>query len=352
MLTGFRGTFVIAWAQIEVDGQRAADPSEVRAGVAFSWSGEAQRVDGPPGLLELDDDASLADLRRRAVGRGSVRLCLGGGPLQPGIDQSDGGMLSDRGFVVSDGRRSWILTVISAGRAGSPLVMFAGDLPPRETELWVVKGLSDAAVLQPETTGGVVCFTPGTMILTETGPRPVESLVHGDRVQTKDNGPAEVIWIGQRRLTGARLHAMPHLAPVRLRGGALDKGVPDAGLLVSPDHRLVLRGARARDLFNADEVLVTARDLVNDGSITFDRSRREVTYIHLLLPQHEIVFANAVETESFHPDDAALASLDDGQLTDLLRHLPQALTAPMAYGPYSRRVLTSGEAAVLMHGRA
>ena len=162
----------------------------------------------------------------------------------------------------------------------------------------------------PDSTDGVICFTPGTMILTDDGARPVESLTEGSHIQTKDNGCQEVIWVGRRRISGARLHAMPHLAPVRLREGALDKGVPDAGLLVSPDHRLVLRGARARALFNTDEVLVAARDLVNDSTIHRDRTLREVTYIHLLLPNHEIVFANAVETDSFHPASVALDMID------------------------------------------
>ncbi len=55
--------------------------------------------------------------------------------------------------------------------------------------------------------------------------------------------------------------------------------MPDVGLLVSPDHRIVLRGARARALYNADEVLVTARDLIKDHSIIRDHAQREVTYI-------------------------------------------------------------------------
>ena len=86
--------------------------------------------------------------------------------------------------------------------------------------------------------------------------------------------------------------------------------MPDAGLLVSPDRQIVLRGSRAQTLYNAEEVLVTARDLINDHSIIRDHGQREVTYIHMMLPKHEVVFANGVATESFHPASAELTMMD------------------------------------------
>ena len=226
--------------------------------------------------------------------------------------------------------------------------MFVAGLPPRDRDLWVVRHSLDASARRAAA-GGVICFTPGTLIRTETGPRPVETLIEGDRVQTKDNGCQALLWIGSRRLTGARLYAMPQLRPVRINAGALDQGVPDAGLVVSPDHRIVLRGPRARALFNCDEVLVTARDLLNDRTVVTDYTVRDVTYIHMLLPRHQIVFANAVETESFHPASAALATMDPAQLADLEARLPAVTSDPHSYGAYARRVLSVSEAAILQH---
>ena len=54
-----------------------------------------------------------------------------------------------------------------------------------------------------------------------------------------------------------------------------------------------------------------ARDLVDEPR----RGARpcmlpQVTYVHLLLPRHEVVFANGLETESFHPAGEALDSVD------------------------------------------
>jgi hypothetical protein len=112
---------------------------------------------------------------------------------------------------------------------------------------------------------------------------------------------------------------------------------------------MLLRGAPAQALFNSPEVLVPARDLVNGTTVVTDLSVREVTYIHLLLEDHQILWANGVETESFHPANAAMSSLDDTDRKRLLRMLPGIDQDPHKYGDYARRNLSPSEAAILMH---
>lgn len=351
METGLKGTFVISWSQTELDGQSSAPVSDLITGTTWSWTGEAVRVDGPSGIIPLGMSEGEADLRKRAAF--TVRRLLAS--VQADTSCLDAARFHDplfgNSFIVTNGYTSWDVTVIGMGKGRKPLLMFLGEIPPRQTDLWVVSEEISATMRfqADEKPGGVICFTPGTMILTPDGPRDVASLVEGDKVQTKDNGSAELLWIGTRRVTGARLQVMPALCPVRLRAGALDRDVPDAGLLVSPDHRMVLRGARARALFGADEVLVTARDLVNDHSIIFDHSVRDVTYIHMMLPQHEIVFANGVATESFHPASAAVANMQPNEVARMYDRLPEIRGDSQAYGIYARRVLADNEAAILRH---
>jgi len=114
----------------------------------------------------------------------------------------------------------------------------------------------------------------------------------------------------------------------------------------------MVKGARARALFNTDEVLVTARDLVNDQSIYVDRSMREVHYIHMLLESHEVVFANGVESESFHPASAGLENLGEDDRARLFRQVPEIEADANAYGAYARRVISTSEAAILRHNAA
>lgn len=342
------GTTVISWSQVELDGLWGASATGLRRGATFAWAGDPVRVGRRADPLLLGEAEDGRDPRRRgarAVARLLGRLGLAA-PDLPGH-----GPAGDWTLTVTDGRRAWTGTFVRVGSGRPPLLAFEGEPPPRHQELWVVShGVApDAADPGP---GGVICFTPGTLLLTPDGVRPVEALGEGDRLQTLDDGPAEILWRAERRLSGARLHVSPHLAPIRLTEGALDRGVPDSGLLVSPDHRIVLRGARARALFGAEEVLVAARDLVDGRTVLRERGLREVAYVHLLLPRHAVVLANAVATESFHPAGAALASLTEADRERLLRRLPEPAGGPEGYGPFARRVLAGGEAAILMADRA
>jgi hypothetical protein len=237
---------------------------------------------------------------------------------------------------------------------GARLLMLVGDLPPVDQDLWVVRTAIDLthSGAGARTAGGVICFTPDTRLATPMGPRMIRDLQPGDMIETRDNGPQEVLWCGHRRMTGARLYAMPHLRPIRFKAGALGIGRPDEDLLVSPQHRMLLKGPAAQALFNTPEVLVAAEDLLNDQTVIVDHTLREVTYVHILLQRHNVIWANGLESESFHPSNTALDTVDPAQLGALLQLLPGADANPHSYGDYARRNLSSSEAAILRYEMA
>ncbi len=352
MKTGFRGTFVISWSQTELDGLAAAPVASLIVGATWQWSGEAVRMDGPADILVLGPAEETADLRQHAARavRRLVGAALDGNRVEKLPEPED--PVLEAGFALTDGIRRYTATMIEVGEGRAPLLMFLNDLPPMGQDLWVTH-VSDGA-LTPNRSGdvtpSVICFTPDTRIATPDGPRLVRDLEEGDRIQTKDDGPQPIRWIGSRRMSGARLFAMPELRPVRIRAGAVGMDIPDEDLLVSPEHRMLVKGQLAQELFNTSEVLVTARDLINDHTITVDRRLAEVTYVHLLLDRHQIVFANGLETESFHPGTMPLHAIDPAQLPSLLNHVPGLDKDASVYGVYARRTLTTSEAAILSYG--
>lgn len=354
MKTGSRGTFVISWAQTEVDGLAASTLDALAVGVAWRWTGEAVRVDRAHDTLLLEAPEGKAEMQKRAARmvRRLVGAALHRNEPEEGIDPEEDG--PDQGFIVTDGHQSFSVTVIAVPDTGARLLMFFGDIPPRDRDLWVVRTQIDRTHrgAGAAEAGGVICFTPETLIATPVGPRLIRSLRPGDRVLTKDNGPQEILWAGSRRMSGARLYAMPHLRPVRFRSGAFGVGRPDPDLLVSPQHRMLLRGPAAQALFNTPEVLVRAQDMINDLTVAVDYALREVTYVHILLERHNIVFANGIETESFHPSNTALDTIDPDQREGLLALLPQVASNPQSYGDYARRNLSASEAAILRHDLA
>jgi hypothetical protein len=309
------------------------------------------RVDGPREMLLLSDAKGSADLQRRAARM--VRRLLGAAMDASTsfddvvVDHPD----VDNGFTVTDGRRTYSVTMIEVDTSPTPLLMFIDDIPPADTDLWIVHRVySDARAPQKtEMPGGVICFATGTMIRTQDGARRVEDLGEGDLIQTKDDGLQPVLWAGRRRMSGARLYAMPELRPVRIRAGALNDDEPESDLLVSPNHRILIKGPAAKLLFNTDEVLVSARDLINDGTVMTDHKLREVTYVHLLLDNHQIVWANGVQSESFHPANMSLDAIDGRQRERLFAALPDIAADVHSYGDYARRNLSASEAAILRH---
>ena len=351
MRTGVKGTFVIGWQQTEIDGENNPAMSAVRDGATWRWSGVSVRVDGPDMVIPLGDSNGKLELRHRAA-RSVKRL------LADEIDTSiaakhwdDAEPLFDKGFVLTDGEATFPATFVEVAKGQVPLIMFTNGMPQKDRDLWVVRTLGDDAPVHRTNDfgGGVICFTSGTTVLTKDGPKLVQDVQEGDMVQTKDNGLQEVVWLGARRMTGARFYAMPELRPIRIKAGALGDDEPDDDLLVSPQHRMLIKGSVAQSLFNTDEVLVSAEHLVNDKSIFVDYSVKETAYHHIMFENHQIVWANGVESESYHPANTTLDTLDPYERERLLGKFPDLQHDPYSYGAHARRDLFKSEAAILHH---
>ena len=230
MGTGFKATFVISWSQTEVDGASAVTLDMLTVGAAWRWTGSAVRIDAPGGVLLLEGAEGAADMRQRA-GRMVQRL-IGvavGGEVASGAEAPEIDDMPDQCFIVTDGTQSWPITILPVPDSGARRLMFHGAVPPASRDLWIVRAQIDRSggAAGDRSGGGVICFTPGTRILTPDGARLIEDLRPGDLITTKDNGAEEILWRGSRRMTGARLYAMPHLRPIRFRAGALGQGRPE-----------------------------------------------------------------------------------------------------------------------------
>ncbi len=198
-------------------------------------------------------------------------------------------------------------------------------------------GNSDIAFV--DVTTSVPCFVAGTMILTPQGPRPVERIAVGDMVTTLDHGPQPVRWVGLRRLDAADLGAAPHLRPVRIARGALGDGLPEADLLVSPQHRVLIRSRIARRMFDGAGVLVAAKQLLGLPGISVETAPRTATYAHLLFDRHEVVMSNGAATESLFTGPEALKALSPAAREEILTLFPSLA------GRDAARKLVPGKAA-------
>ncbi|WP_367275753.1 Hint domain-containing protein [uncultured Paracoccus sp.] len=190
----------------------------------------------------------------------------------------------------------------------------------------------------------IVCFANGTLILTDRGAVPVEALREGDLVVTRDHGTQPISWIGSRRLSAEKLRANARLLPIRVGQGALGAGVPSQDLLVSPQHRLLVRSHIARRMFGADEVLVAAKHLCALDGIEVAADVGQIEYFHLLFDRHEVIIANDTEAESLYTGPEALKSVGPAAREEILTIFPELMdrdfapARPLVAGRQGRRL--------------
>ncbi|MDO5658808.1 MAG: Hint domain-containing protein [Paracoccus sp. (in: a-proteobacteria)] len=186
----------------------------------------------------------------------------------------------------------------------------------------------------------IICFAAGTMIETVTGAVAVEDLREGDLVVTRDNGLQRLRWIGSNAMSAGRLAASPSMQPIRIRRHALGKNVPSQDLLVSPQHRVLVRSKIAQKMFGTDEILVAAKQLLQVEGIDIASDLSEVTYYHFLFDRHEIVISNGAETESLYTGPEALKTVGAAALDEIFAIFPELRARD--YAPVSARHLASG----------
>lgn len=308
----------------------------------------ADQIDGGDGADTLDGGDGADTLSGGAGvdqidgGAGNDQIAFGTGDTASGGDGDDVFMLTDFAdtttgtitIVGGEGGETTGDVLNLNGLASAGKVTYsntddaAGGLSGTVT-------LFDGSVLNFSEIEQVICFTPGTVIATPQGERPVETLRQGDSVLARDGGLRRIRWRGDSRVSG-----QGSAAPIRLRAGALPGQRAD--LVVSPQHRMLLSGARLRQVTGLSEAFAPARHLLDGGRVVAEPCA-QVTYIHLLLDVHDVVTANGAACESFLPGPMGLGALSDLSREQLFRALPSLRADPGSYGPPARPVLRAAE---------
>lgn len=179
----------------------------------------------------------------------------------------------------------------------------------------------------------IVCFATGTRIATPTGPQRIETLTEGDKVLTANGDSREIRWIGRREVSMFEMLHAPKLRPVRIRAGALGNQLPERDLLVSRQHRILIRSKVAERMFGTKEVLIPAIKLVGCTGIAVEDQPRALEYFHILLDEHEILLANGAPAESLFTGPEALKSLSPEAVEEIATLFPEVLERIALHGP-------------------
>ncbi|WP_394179831.1 Hint domain-containing protein [Yoonia maritima] len=199
-------------------------------------------------------------------------------------------------------------------------------------------GVRTGAVGMGDFTGDVVCFGHDTLIETDKGKVAVQDLREGDLVMTMDNGLQPIRWVGSRTVD-----AVGKFAPIVISKGVVGN---TRELVLSPQHRVMMQGWQAELLFGEAEVLVAAKQLVNDETIV-RREGGEVTYYHILFDRHEVIYADDAPCESFHPGHVGINGMDEAQSAEIFALFPELEDDVLAFGPTARLAAKASEGALL-----
>lgn len=164
------------------------------------------------------------------------------------------------------------------------------------------------------TLNSIPCFVVGTRIRTSKGDVEVQDIQVGDLVVTHDDGLQPVRWVGRKAVA-----ARGNMAPVRIRSGTFGN---HGTLMVSPQHRVLVRDALAELLFGEQEVLVAAKDLINGGSIRSVPGGK-VDYIHLFFDRHQIIYSEGLATESYLPGPQTANAFEAKVMAELRAIFPE-----------------------------
>ncbi|MFW2588727.1 Hint domain-containing protein [Sagittula sp. SSi028] len=177
--------------------------------------------------------------------------------------------------------------------------------------------------------GADMCFVAGCNISTPGGGRPIEHIRAGDLVDTVDGRVEQVLWAGLSRIPFAEQMINTRKRPVRIGRGALGPQVPQKAVLISPQHRVLVRSRQVLRMLGSAEAFVPALSLTSLPGIRVMPPLPELEYLHLACARHSVLLVEGIGVESILPEPSTLQELGSAERV--------SVSEQMEWTPYSLR---------------
>lgn len=274
---------------------------------------------GPLGATFIDDDGRLDQ-----SDDGQATVSINGGPAQA-IDYIGAGTAST---VTLLGLKLGTVPAMAFEVDGSVYIHFPSGLPP-------LSGILISFDIKPGNGFDLpnpmpICLAADTVVLTDRGEVAAGRLRPGDRLLTLDSGAQTVRMVARRHVGIVEQRLEPRLRGMRIAAAALGDGLPRRALTVTRQHRILLR------LPGGAEAMAPARMLTVLPGIAPAPADRPLTFVHLVLDRHEVIFAEGCATETLFAGAQALLALPAEERA-AIRRLGLAPQAP------ARRFLSGRE---------
>jgi hypothetical protein len=208
-------------------------------------------------------------------------------PAGPIENFGPGSTITIDGFVESSETYDSVSgALILSGLAGQVETTVTLDIPNLPAVAGYAETDTNSAIYE------AACYVKGTQIATAVGEVRVEDLEIGDFVETVHAGMQKIKWIGRRSYDGRFIAGNRDILPICIKRHAIAENVPARDLFVSPGHAICIDGA-----------LIHAIRLVNGVSVIQAECVETVTYYHIELETHEVIFAENCPAETFLGED-------------------------------------------------
>ncbi|MEQ5869808.1 Hint domain-containing protein [Sagittula sp. NFXS13] len=166
-----------------------------------------------------------------------------------------------------------------------------------------------------------MCFVTGCIIATPGGGRPVETLASGDLVLTTEGRAEPVLWVGTSRISWAEQMSNTRKRPIRIGRDALGPGVPERAVMLSPQHRVLVRSRQVKRIVGEEEALVPALALTGLPGVRVMPSLPGLDYVHIACARHTLLLVEGAGVESILPEPLSLQEMASAQRVDLAETL-------------------------------
>lgn len=192
--------------------------------------------------------------------------------------------------------------------------------------------ISRRAPAHPIFEAGFSALARGSILATEEGPVAIEDLLPGIRVETRDDGFQPLLWIGT--ITLLPNHATGHLQSrlFRIPVDSFGPSRPMPDLMLAPHARLLHRSPKLRDVVHKDTALTPITAFEDGQTVIRVAPISPVSVFHLAFRDHQILRANGLEIESYHPGEDVLARLGGENLRLFMSLFPH-IQSTADFGP-------------------
>jgi hypothetical protein len=203
-----------------------------------------------------------------------------------------------------------------------------------------IQQLQRAIPQVPAFTDAFSAIARGSLIGCETGPVAVEDLLPGDRVCTLNAGPQTLLWIGSMSISNQPDAAKNPTTLSRITADSFGLGRPMPDLLLGPSARMLRRDAAIVATVGTTVALAPVSAFIDGDTVLEIHPASPTRVYHLLFENHQIIYANGLEIESYHPGKEIETSLSHEVWPMFMDMFPHISTlgnfGPIAYPRLSK----------------